>query len=166
MRLLILCFLFFNSLSFHGQANDDYTKGIIDFSILNIEGETFTQDQLTTDKHKLFMYFNPSCSSCKTAFKKINQVADKAKDLPVHFYPISIGNKEETLAFFEQYAPDFKKKVNMTILLEKDYQFSDLYEVHAYPTLFLYEPDNNFVKSYMGYQKATDFIKYFNKNNQ
>lgn len=166
MRLLILCFLVFNSLSFYGQANDDYTKGIIDFSILNIEGETFTQDQLTTDKYKLLMYFNPSCSSCKTAFKKINLVADKVEDLPIHFYPISIGNKEETLAFLEQYSPDFKKQVNMTILLEKDYQFSDLYEVNAYPTLFLYKPNNDFVKSYMGHQKATDFIKYFNKNNQ
>ena len=165
MRLLILCFLVFNSLSFYGQSNDDYTKGIIDFSILNIEGETFTQDQLTTDKYKLLMYFNPSCSSCKNSFKKINLVADKVKDLPVHFYPISLGNKEETLAFFENYAPEFKNKTDITILREKDYQFSDLYEVNAYPTLFLYEPDNDFVKSYMGYQKATNFIEYFNKNN-
>lgn len=166
MRLLILCFLVFNSLSFYGQANNDYTQGIVNFSILNIEEENFTQDDLTTEKYKLLMYFNPSCSSCKTAFKKINLAAEKLKDLPVHFYPISLGNKKETLAFFNQYSPDFKNNTDITILLEKDYQFSDLYEVNAYPTLFLYKPNNDFVKSYMGHQKATDFMEYFKKNNQ
>jgi|GEM_PF-1811154 len=164
MRLLILCFLVFNSFSFYAQSNDDYTKGIVDFSIFNIEGETFTQDDLTTEKYKLLMYFNPSCSSCKTAFKKINLVADKLNDLPVHFYPVSLGKKEETLAFFAQYAPDFMTNADTTILLEKDYQFSDSYEVNAYPTLFLYKPNNNFAKSYMGHQKATDFLEYFKQN--
>ena len=166
MRLFLIGFLVFNSITFYAQSNDDYTKGIIDFSIYNLEGETFTQDELTMDKYKLFMYFNPSCSSCKTAFEKINLFTDKVKDLPVHFYPVSLGNKDETLAFFEQYAPEFKNKTDITILREKNYQFSDLYEVNAYPTLFLYKPNNDFVRSYMGYQKATDFIKYFNEKNQ
>ena len=154
------------SLVLSAQTNDDYTKGIANFSILDINGQEFTQDQLTTDQYKLLMYFNPSCSSCKTAFKKINLVAEKLKDLPIHFYPISLGTKEETLTFFDQYSPKFKKYAEVTLLREKDFQFSDTYEVNAYPTLFLYKPNNDFVKSYMGHQKATDFLDQFDKVSQ
>jgi len=163
MRLFLISFLCICGVSLYAQPNDDYTKGILDFEILNLEGESFTHDQLTTDDYKLLMYFNPSCSSCQKAFKDVNTIADKCKELPVHFYPISLGNKHETIDFLKKYAPDFKDQVEMTVLREKNYQFSDLYEVNAYPTFFLYKPDNSFVKSYMGYSKATDFLKYFDK---
>lgn len=166
MRLLLFSFLLLYSLTFNAQSNKDYTKSIVDFSILNLDGETFTQDQLTTDEYKLLMYFNPSCGSCQAAFKKINLKTEALKDLPIHFYPISIGNKKETLAFFKKYAEDFYQQVEITILRDKDFKFSDLYDVNAYPTLFLYKPNNQFVKSYMGHQKATNFIDYFNNHNK
>lgn len=161
MKTFFLSLLMATFAAVNAQSNTDYTKGVVDFSILSLDGEDFTQDQLTDDDHKLLMYFNPSCSSCKTAFKKINAKVDELHGLPVHYYPISLGNKQETLDFFEQYASAFKKQVDITLLLEKDYQFSDLYEVSAYPTLFLYKPNGDFVASYMGHQKATDFLEHF-----
>ena len=148
------------------QSNTDYTKGIVDFSIMNMIGQEFTQEKLTDDKYKLLMYFNPSCSGCKTAFKKINLITDELEDLPIHYYPISLGNREETLAFFDEYAPDFMNKADITLLREKNYEFADLYEITSYPTLFLYKPNGDFVKSYMGYRKATDFTDHFNDSNQ
>lgn len=166
MKTLIISFLILVSSAMTGQSNDDYTKGIVDFSITDMIGREFTQNQLTNDKYKLLMYFNPSCSGCKTAFKKINLIADELKDLPIHFYPISLGNREETLAFFDQYAPNFMKIADITLLREKNYEFADLYEVTAYPTLFLYKPNDEFVKSYMGYRKSTNFLNHFDGNNQ
>ena len=163
MRTLFFSIVFFVSIAMNAQSNTDYTKGIVDFSILTLDGKEFTQEQLTNDEYKLLMYFNPSCSSCKAAFKKINAKADELSGLPVHYYPISLGNKEETLDFFEQYSPELKKQVDMTLLLEKDFQFSDIYEVSAYPTLFLYKPNGDFVGSYMGYEKSTDFLEHFDR---
>lgn len=163
MKTFFLSVLIVTFVTVNAQTETDYTRGIVDFSILTLDGEEFTQEQLTTDKYKLLMYFNPSCSSCKAAFKKINAKADELSGLPVHYYPISLGNKEETLDFFEQYSPELKKQVDMTLLLEKDFQFSDIYEVSAYPTLFLYRPNGDFVGSYMGYEKSTGFLEHFDR---
>lgn len=163
MKSIYLSFLLVLFLTSKGVAQEDYTKGLVDFSILDLNGETFTQEDLVDEHYKLFMYFNPSCNSCKAAFKKINAEVDQLKNLPVHFYPISFGNKDETLAFFDEYAPDFLKLERLTILRESNYVFSDTYEVTAYPTLYLYKPNNDFVKSYMGIEKSTKFINHFLK---
>ena len=161
MRTLFFSIVIVISVAMNAQSDTDYTKGIADFSILTLDGEEFTQEQLTDDEYKLLMYFNPSCSSCKAAFKKINANLDQLSGLPVHYYPISLGNKKETLDFIDRYSPEFKEQVDMTLLLEKDFQFSDIYEVSAYPTLFLYKPNGDFVASYMGHTKSTNFLEHF-----
>ncbi|QTY28108.1 peroxiredoxin [Flavobacterium sp. CS20] len=136
----------------------DYPKSLPDFEISNQNNETFTQDDVSQDSYAYFIYFNPTCGHCKTAFKTLNLHVEDLKNTKFKLYPVSAKNDKDTHAFFENYAPKLLALNNVQILLDDNYKFADTFFVKGYPTAFLYDKNQKLVKVYNGESKIMGFM--------
>ena len=121
----------------------DYPKTLPDFEINTIESNSFNQNDVTTETYSYFVYFNPNCGHCKTAFKTLNLHVEKLKNAEVKLYPVSAKNQKETQEFFNSFGPKLLGLKNIQILIDDGYKFADAFFVGAYPTSsYLYDKNN------------------------
>ncbi len=136
----------------------DYPKSIPDFEILSQSNEKFSQEDISTDTYSYFVYFNPTCSHCKTAFKTLNLHVADLKNAEFKLYPVSAKNDKKTQEFFQDYAPKLLALNNMQILLDDNYKFADAFFVGGYPTAYLYNKQQKLVKVYNGENEIMKFL--------
>ncbi|NBC58200.1 MAG: redoxin domain-containing protein [Bacteroidetes bacterium] len=136
----------------------DYPQSLPEFEIWNQNNEKFSQDDVSTESYSYFVYFNPTCGHCQTAFKTLNLHVDKLKNARVKLYPVSTKNQKETLEFFKGFAPKLLDLNNIQILLEDDYKFADVFFVGSYPTAYLYDKQQKLVKVYNGEGEIMAFL--------
>ena len=140
----------------------DYPELLPEFEIFTLEGNTFNQNDIEKDTYNYFVYFNPTCGHCKTAFKLLNLKSEQIKNAKVQLYPVSSNTEEETIEFFKQYAPNIQNLTNTKILLDDDYKFADAFFVGPFPTSFLYDKDNKLVKVFEGSDAVVLFLNELN----
>jgi thiol-disulfide isomerase/thioredoxin len=140
----------------------DYPESLPDFKIFTLEGNAFNQNNIEKDTYTYFVYFNPTCGHCKTAFKLLNLKSEQIKKTKVKLYPVSANTKEETNKFFKQYAPNIQSLTNTQILRDDDYKFADAFSVGPFPTSFLYDKNNKLVKVFEG---GDDVVLFLNELN-
>lgn len=136
----------------------DYPKSLPDFKINTIENNSFNQGNVTSETYSYFVYFNPNCGHCKTAFKTLNLKVDKLKNKNFKLYAVSVKDSKETKKFFDNYAPKLLELNNLNILLDDDYKFADAFFVGGYPTSYLYNKNHKLVKVFNGADHIMDFL--------
>jgi len=139
--------------------SQDYPKSLPDFEIFNQSNEVFNNTDVSTDTYSYFVYFNPTCGHCQTAFKTLNLHVEDLKNDEFKIYPVSAKGDKETQAFFENYAPKLLLLENMQILLDDDYKFADAFFVGGYPTAYLYDKNQKLVKVYNGEGEIMAFLE-------
>ncbi|NBC56817.1 MAG: redoxin domain-containing protein [Bacteroidetes bacterium] len=137
----------------------DYPQSLPEFEIWNQNNEKFSQDDVSTESYSYFVYFNPTCGHCQTAFKKLNQHAEKLKNKNFRLYPVSANTQEKTKDFFDEYAPEIMNLENMILLRDDDFKFADAFFVGGYPTSYLYDKNKKLVKVYNGADSILDFLE-------
>ncbi len=155
MKYLVLICSFLISYSIVAQ---DYPKSIPDFEIFTINGESFTNNQVKKEIYTFFVYFNPECSHCRTAFKKLELKAKQIKETDVLIYAVSANTEEKTKSFFKEYSPNLVALKNIKILRDDDFKFADTFFVGGYPTSYLYDKNQNLVSVFDGAGEITDFL--------
>ncbi|RRO20891.1 peroxiredoxin family protein [Flavobacteriaceae bacterium 14752] len=155
MKKIILLIAFISTSVIFAQ---DHPKSLPDFEIFNQNNDVFNQDNVTTDTYSYFVYFDPTCSHCKTAFKTLNLHVEDLKSAEFKLYPVSAQNDRETQAFFKNYAPKLLSLENMQILLDDNYKFADAFFVNGFPTAYLYDKHQKLVKVYNGEGKIMAFL--------
>lgn len=136
----------------------DYPKTLPNFEIFTQDNQVFSQDDVDNETYSYFVYFNPDCGHCQTAFKTLNLKVDSLRDIDVKLYPVSAKNERKTLAFFDNYAPKLMKLKNMQILLDDNFNFADTFFVGAYPTSYLYDKNQKLVKVFNGADEIMEFL--------
>lgn len=139
----------------------DYPKSLPDFKIQDLEKQSFNQNNVTADTFSYFIYFNPTCGHCQTAFKTLNLHVDKLKDKNSAFklYPVSAKDAKDTKAFFKNYAPNLLSLDNMQVLLDDNNKFADTFFVGGYPTSYLYDKNQKLVKVINGADNILSFLE-------
>jgi thiol-disulfide isomerase/thioredoxin len=151
--ILIICLCFSKAIT-----AQDYPEVLPDFKIFKVNGDAFTTDDVQKETYSFFIYFNPECGHCETAFKTLNIKAKKIGEANVMVYPVSANTEEKTIKFFEDLAPDIKALENITILRDDDFKFADALFVGGYPTSYLYDNNNKLVKVYNGTSETVLFL--------
>jgi peroxiredoxin len=141
----------------------DYPETLPEFEIFTLDGNTFNQNDIKKDTYSYFVYFDPTCGHCKTAFKLLNLKSEQIKNADIQVYPVSSNTKEETTMFFEKYAPNIQNLNNTQILIDDDYEFVDTFLVGIFPTAYLYDKDNKLVKVFKGSAQVVLFINEIKK---
>lgn len=156
MKRLILIFIaVFSTSVIYAQ---DYPKTLPNFEIFTQNSEVFSQDDVSIERYSYFVYFNPTCGHCQTAFKTLNLHAGDLKSVEFTLYPVSTQNNKETKAFFKDYAPKLLSLDNMQILLDDNYKFADAFFVGGYPTAYLYDKQQKLVNVYNGEDEIMAFL--------
>jgi len=145
--ILTLVFLAFSTTA---QEKPESPETIPAFSIIDIDGEEFTNKDMSGRKHSYIVYFNPECGHCERAFKKLNKKAETLDLKNVNFYAVSANTKELTQYFFKTIAPDLLELKNLKILLDEDFVFADAFKVGSYPTIYFYDKKGKFVSRHEG----------------
>ena len=153
ISLLALLFTFTIS---HAQVSPETIPA---FSILDINGETFTNEDMSSNTNSYIVYFNPECGHCETAFKTLN-INAKALDLEhVTFYAVAANSKGITREFFDDIAPKLLELKNIKILLDEDFVFANAFQVGSYPTVYFYDKDGKFDSRFEGAEDVLNPIK-------
>lgn len=155
MKYIVLIFSIFIAQVTIAQ---DYPKVLPEFEIFKLNGDSFNKDDLKKDTYSFFIYFNPECGHCKTAFKTLNLKAEQIKNVSVTLYPVSANTEEITTKFFEELAPQIKALQNIEILRDDNFKFADAVFVGGYPTSYLYDKNNKLVKVYNGTSETILFL--------
>jgi len=137
----------------------NYPETLPEFKIFALNGDEFNNEKLAKNTYSYFIYFNPECGHCRTAFKKLNTKAEALKNANVKLYPVSANTQEKTEQFFEKYAPKMVDLKNMIVLRDDDYKFADVLFVSGYPTSYLYDQNYKLVKVYNGADEVLGFLE-------
>lgn len=154
----ILFFLALITLSTPAILAQDHPDSLPDFKIFDLDNEVFTQDDVSSDTYVFFIYFNPTCGHCETAFKTLNLRAEDLMSSEFILYPVSAKNSEETQAFFKSHAPKLLTLENMQILIDDNYKFADAFFVRSYPNAYLYNKRQELVNVYNGEEEIMNFL--------
>jgi peroxiredoxin len=137
----------------------DYPKVIPDFEIFTIEGQSFTSKDVQNENYSFFIYFNPECGHCKTAFEALNLKVEDLKKANVTLYPVSANTKEKTTTFFEELAPEIYDLRQTNVLIDDNFKFADKFFVGGYPTSYLYDKNKKLIKVYNGTTETVSFME-------
>jgi len=156
---IILLTLLFSIHSTIAQEEPKSPETIPQFSIVDFDGEEFTNEDMSGRTGSYIVYFNPECGHCEIAFKKLNKEVEALDLKKVTFYAVAANTKEKTDIFFKEIAPEVLKLKNLKILLDEDFVFAEAFQVGSYPTVYFYDKKGNFVSRYEGTENVLKPIK-------
>ena len=132
----------------------DRIRTIPHFSFKTIEGEVFSQLEISKTKPKLFIYFNSSCDFCKAEAKQIQENSDQLDGVQLLF--VSFEDKKEIKAFASEYG--LLNQMNMIFLEDESMEFSEIFDVKSIPFMLLYSKENKLIKKFKGLTKIENVI--------
>ncbi len=134
----------------------EHIQTIPKFSFRTINGEVFTQKNISKSGAKLFIYFNSNCDFCKNEAKQIHKELDQLKDVQLLF--VSFEKAENIKIFANKYS--LLDQQNVFFLEDEKLIFAEIFDVQSIPFMLLYSKDNQLIKKFKGAVKIENVIKY------
>ncbi len=129
------------------QAN--ISGSVADFSLNDTAGNNVSLAQLKDEK-AILTFWHKSCGWCTKQLPELYTLAINNPD--IEFLAVNVGDKVEDLAEFL-----VNKPVNVTILLDSNFEVANNYEVSGTPAHFLVNGDGKLVQTVSGYRSVADF---------
>lgn len=108
---------------------------IPNFLLKNLQGENFTNDDLTKNVMIMFLYFNSDCDYCKAETEEIVSNIKNLKSFQIIF--VSNESILQIVAFQQKYKLDNYN--NISVLCDYNNKFAELFELKSIPTSFIYD---------------------------
>lgn len=153
-NLLIFCAAIFISASAFcqtdsAQENAPYLRypTIPEFTIYKAPDSTaFTREYLEKKKNTIFMIFSPDCSHCQNEAKMLTQNIKQFKN--TQFVMITYLPYDEMMAFYRVY--HIANYPQITMGRDTKFFFPVYFRVRNLPSLFIYDKNGHFKKSFEG----------------
>ncbi|MCF6348901.1 MAG: redoxin domain-containing protein [Flavobacteriaceae bacterium] len=140
----------------HKKEVANRIKTIPEFSFKNLDGQPFTQKEVSRTLPKLFIYFNSECDFCHTEAKQIQEHLEQLKNVQLLF--VSFEEPESIKTFAEKY--DLLNKDHIFFLEDSTLLFADLFDAKSIPFILLYTKDNQLIKKFKGATKIENVIAH------
>lgn len=134
-----LTILFLSEILVYNCSAQKPAETIPNFIFYNLDNQPFTNNNLTSDKETLFLFFDVTCDHCRKVIQSLNNRIDECKKLNV--YLITLDDKPKIYAFLNMNAKNLLNYNNVTILQDLRDQFIKLFGPRKYPSVFLYSSD-------------------------
>lgn len=119
-------------------------KTIPKFEFYKLNGQPFSQQQLTKGSKILFLFFDATCPHCQY---EVQQFSLHYKDFKnIAFYFVSMDPKQQIEKFMDTYGKEFTGKQNVTILMDKNQEFISKFMPSQYPALYIYNSKHQLLK--------------------
>jgi len=141
MKKLFVLFLTIYSIS-------AFTQKVYNFSLDNIDQENVSFNDLKGDKLTIIDFWATWCNPCKASIPKINSIYNLYKDNGVQIIGISVDsprNRAKIKPFVNSL------DVAYPVLIDKDQEVMQDFNVSSIPVLFIINSDNEIVYTHEGY---------------
>lgn len=134
MKPLTLLWMFF---LFAGCIELAYTQTNIDFknrSFTSLNDHKIDFEKISKESITAFFFLSPECPLCENYSLTINQLRKKYPSENIVFYGVFPGkffSKEEIQAYMTKY------KVEVTVLLDPEYELRNLFQASVTPEVYL-----------------------------
>lgn len=133
-------------------------KTIPEFSFLTLNNTVFTENKLTKNSYKLFVYFNSECDYCQSEATQISENLTQFKNTQLIF--VSFEPVEGIAQFAKTY--NLYGKENVIFLHDEKLEFSEIFDAKSIPFILLYSKENQLLEKYKGATKISAIIKHLN----
>ncbi|MCF6224364.1 MAG: redoxin domain-containing protein [Flavobacteriaceae bacterium] len=139
----------------HKNEIAERIQTIPNFSFKTLNGEPFTQNQISTTLPKLFIYFNSECDFCHAEAMQIQEHLEQLKNVQLLF--VSFEEPESIKTFAEKY--NLLNKGHIFFLEDSALLFANLFDAKSIPFMLLYTKDNRLIKKFKGATKIKNILK-------
>lgn len=153
-----LGFQIFSKIQYKNEVAE-HIKTIPFFNYENVNGKSFTREDLKLGAPTLFIYFNTECEFCIEETIMIYENIAKFANCQLVF--ISFEKKEIIKDFAKINKLDTYDNVHF--LCDNQVTFATTFDVKSLPCLVLYDKNNNLIEKIKGQTKAETLIKKLNK---
>ncbi|MCF6347539.1 MAG: redoxin domain-containing protein [Flavobacteriaceae bacterium] len=140
----------------HKKEVAERIKTIPEFSFKTLNGEAFTQNEVSETLPKLFIYFNSECEFCHAEAKQIQESIEQLKN--VQLLLVSFEESEGIKAFAEKY--HLVNYENIIFLEDSSLLFAELFDAKSIPFMVLYSKENQLIQKFKGATKIEKVISY------
>jgi peroxiredoxin len=130
-------------------------KIIPPFNFQNVNGGSFTNENLIKNTPTLFIYFNSECEFCNEEAEMVKENIEKFKNFQLIF--ISIEKPELIKSFAVKHKLNEYDKINF--LSDTQVSFASTFDVKSLPCLVLYDKDQNLIEKIKGQIKPEVLIQ-------
>ncbi|MEZ0183145.1 peroxiredoxin family protein [Flavobacterium oncorhynchi] len=133
-------------------------KTIPKYSYKNINGGTFSNENLKKATPTIFIYFNTECEYCNEEASMIHENIDSFRDFQLIFVSY------EPLYKIKKFAQNYKliQYDNVHFLHDYKVTFATTFDVSLLPCLILYDKNQNLIEKVKGQIKPAILIKKLN----
>lgn len=131
------------------------------FTLLGVDSQSFTREDLQKHKKTLIMYFSPECDHCKHQTEDMLKDIDKLKEIQIVM--TTYDPFEEMATFYRSY--NLAKYPNIKVGRDTKYFFGPFYQFHRLPYQALYDEKGKLITTFAGNIEIDKMAKAFDKKN-
>ncbi|WP_312398351.1 thioredoxin family protein [Chryseobacterium sp.] len=153
--ILLLTLLIYLFLNFQKKKEKiEALKNIPSFNLKNIDGSSFTEQNLINSKTKIFVYFSPTCHFCQAEADELSETYQNYQN--IQWIWIASEPLHEIKEFAQKYNLDKQNNIiwcqdNMAILYRQ-------LGMNSVPYFLVYDKNNNLIKRNSGAIKVEKLI--------
>ncbi len=133
----------------HKKEVTERIKIVPEFSFKTLDGETFTQNELSTTLPKLFIYFNSECEFCQGEAEQIKKQLPQLQHIQIIM--VSHEPSDGIKIFAQKY--HLANQKNIIFLEDNRLRFSTIFDAKTIPFMLLYSNDNKLLQKFKGATK-------------
>lgn len=137
-------------------TNTRAPKQVPEFTFFTLKGnQPISRTSLALTGNVVFVFFDPGCSHCRVDIKAMGDNFEKIKD--ANFYLVSQQDPALVTDFMNTYGKGLQNKNNVTVLLDRNFEFLAKFNPVQYPSVYVYGQDRK-LKTYFDGEQSVDFI--------
>lgn len=139
----------------------DAPKSIPEFTFYTLKGnQPFSRTSLALKGNSVFVFFDPGCSHCRNDIKAMGLNYEKIK--AANFYLVSQQDGMLVTEFMSTYGKELQNKANVTVLLDRNFEFLAKFKPDQYPAIYVYGQDRKLKSFLSGGNPVEKIIKNVN----
>lgn len=108
-------------------------------------------------KYTILVFWDPTCSHCKTEIPKLSQYYDSVKTQGVEVFSVGI---ESDIELWKKFIRDNKLKwINVSDLYNQT-NFRNYYDIYSTPVIYLLDEEKHIIAKRLDTDKIRDFIRH------
>lgn len=137
-------------------TNSRAPKQVPEFTFYTLKGnQAVSRTSLALTGNIVFVFFDPGCSHCRVDIKAMGDNFEKIKG--ANFYLVSQQDPALVTDFMNTYGKGLQNRDNVTVLLDRNFEFLAKFNPVQYPSVYVYGQDRA-LKTYFDGEQPIDFI--------
>lgn len=139
-------------------TNSNAPQSVPEFTFYTLKGnQPVSRTSLALQGNIVFVFFDTGCSHCRKDIKAMGDNFDKIKT--ENFYLVSQQDPALVTDFMKTYGKGLQDKANVTVLLDRNFEFLAKFNPVQYPSVYVYGQDRKLKTYFDGEQPIEKIIK-------